>query len=488
MSHTSTPPATEAAGPRGSLSLLDVIAQSVGFLGPVFSVSLLLPMLVGITTATGKGAGAAAPLAVLLATAGMLGVGWIVSAYARRVHAAGSLYNYVTEGLGARVGAAGGYVYYLGVLILGAGIAVLIGGTLHDDLQAEFGFRAIPTLAWQLVFLAVLVAIIHFGVQISVKAQLVLALISLAVLTVFFVYIIAKVGHGNSLAGFKPSSAGKQGWGGIAFSVIYGVLLFTGFEAAANLAEETAAPKRSIPRAVLISLLASAAFFLLGSYAQIAGFHFNVAAVAQNAGAPIAALAAPGAYGSTWMVRVVDLVILFDMLAVYIGIGVSTTRGLHTMARDGWLPKPLTRLHARRGTPVGGTVLVAVGLLVCVLASEVFPKAVAVPGLPDYFAWYSWMSGFGIFCLASIYLAMCVGAPRGLRGHGRPAPVWLAAVVGVVITGGALFGSIYKVPAPTVWSAYAALAWIVISLVVGHLVKPAPRGAAAAAEDIALPV
>ncbi|MEV0226691.1 APC family permease [Streptomyces sp. NPDC050704] len=454
------------------LKLVDVIAQSVGFMGPVFSVSILLPQLVGITTATGKGAGGAAPLAVLLGTIGMLGIGWIVSAYARRIHAAGSLYNYVTEGIGPRVGAAAGYVYYLGVLILGAAIAVLIGGTLHDTLAAEFGFDAVPVWGWNLILLAVLLAIVHIGVQISVKAQLVLALVSIGVLTVFFVYIIVKVGGDNSVSAFQPSSA-AQGWGGIAFSVIYGVLLFTGFEAAANLAEETAEPKRAIPRAVLISLIASAAFFLLGSYAQIAGFHFNVAEVAENAGAPITALASPGAYGSTGVARLVELVILLDMFAVYIGIGVSSTRGLRTMAKDGWLPRPIARLSATRGTPVVGTVIVGAVFLTCVLLSAVFPHAVEVPGLPDYFAWYVWLSAFGIFCLAVIYFAMCAGAPRGLRGHRSPALVWISSAVGVVITGGALFGAVYQVPAPTKWAAYAAIGWVVLALVAGFVVRPA---------------
>jgi len=472
MSHQTAPPSTtpEAVPAPGTLSLTDVVAQSVGFMGPVFSVSVLLPMLVGVTTATGKGAGAAAPLAVLIGTIGMLGIGWLVSAYARRIRAAGSLYNYVTEGLGTRLGAAAGYVYYLGVLVLGAGIAVLIGGTLYDDLKAEFGFDAVPVWAWQVIVLAVLLAIVHIGVQASVKVQLALALISMAVLTVFFVYLIVKVGGDNSLTAFKPSSS-AQGWSGIAFSVIYGVLLFTGFEAAANLAEETAEPKRSIPRAVLISLIVSAVFFLLGCYAQIAGFHFDVAAVAKNAGAPLIALASPGAYGATWLARLVELVILLDMLAVYIGVSVSVTRGVLTMARDAWLPKPLARVSARRGTPVGGTAVVGGAYLLILIVSQAFPKGVSVPGLPDYFSWYAWLSAFGVFCLAAIYLAMCVGAPRGLRGHASPGKVWVSAVVGVVITGGALFGSVYKVPAPTIWAAWAAIGWAALSVVAGFVIK-----------------
>ncbi|MDO0938099.1 APC family permease [Streptomyces sp. DG2A-72] len=472
MSHQTAPPSTtpQAAPTAGTLSLTDVVAQSVGFMGPVFSVSVLLPMLVGITTATGNGAGAAAPLAVLIGTIGMLGIGWIVSAYARRIRAAGSLYNYVTEGLGTRLGAAAGYVYYLGVLVLGAGIAVLIGGTLYDDLKAEFGFDAVPVWAWQLIVLAIVVAVVHIGVQISVKMQLALALVSMAVLTVFFVYLIVKVGGDNSLTAFKPSSS-AQGLSGIAFSVIYGVLLFTGFEAAANLAEETAEPQRSIPRAVLISLIASAVFFLLGCYAQIAGFHFDVSAVAENAGAPLTTLASPGMYGATWLARLVELVILLDMLAVYIGISVSVTRGVLTMARDGWLPKQLTRVNARRGTPIGGTAVVAVAYLLILLVSQAFPKGVSVPGLPDYFSWYAWLSAFGIFCLASIYLAMCFGAPRGLRGHASPAKVWGAAVIGVLITGGALFGSVYKVPSPTIWAALGAIGWCALAVVAAVAVK-----------------
>ncbi|MET8980033.1 APC family permease [Streptomyces sp. NPDC004539] len=475
MSHQTAPPsaAPETPSATGSLTLTDVVAQSVGFMGPVFSVSVLLPMLVGVTTATGNGAGAAAPLSVLLGTVGMLAIGWIAATYARRIRAAGSLYNYVTEGLGTRVGAAAGYVYYLGVLLLGAGIAVLIGGTLHDDLKAEFGFDAVPAWGWQLVILAVLAAVVHIGVQVSVKVQLALALVSMGVLAVFFVYVIVKVGDGNSLTAFKPSSS-AQGWSGIAFSVIYGVLLFTGFESAANLAEETADPKRSIPRAVLISLVASAVFFLLGCYAQIAGFHFDVAAVAENAGAPLVVLASPGAYGTTWVARLVELVILLDMLAVYIGVSVAVTRGVLTMARDGWLPKPLTKVSARRGTPVGGTLIVCGLYLVAILVSQVFPRGVAVPGLPDYFSWYAWMSAFGIFCLAAIYLAMCLGAPRGLAGHVGAPKVWAATVIGVVITGGALFGAVYKVPEPTISAAYAAIGLIVVAIAAGFTVRPRP--------------
>jgi len=44
------------------LSLPDVIAQSVGFLGPVFSSAFVIPLVVGVISASGKGGGAPRPL------------------------------------------------------------------------------------------------------------------------------------------------------------------------------------------------------------------------------------------------------------------------------------------------------------------------------------------------------------------------------------------------------------------------------------------
>ena len=59
------------------LSLPDVIAQSVGFLGPVFSSAFVIPLVVGVISASGKGGGVAAPLSVILAAIGVFGLGWV---------------------------------------------------------------------------------------------------------------------------------------------------------------------------------------------------------------------------------------------------------------------------------------------------------------------------------------------------------------------------------------------------------------------------
>ena len=108
------------------LSLWDCIAQSVGFIGPVFSTAFVFPLLMGVLSASGKGAGVAAPLAVLISAVGIFALGWIVAQYAKRIHAAGSLYDYVSNGLGSTLGSAAGWLYYGGAIALTVGLGGFI--------------------------------------------------------------------------------------------------------------------------------------------------------------------------------------------------------------------------------------------------------------------------------------------------------------------------------------------------------------------------
>src|SRR2546421_12170638 len=88
------------------LSLPDVIAQSVGFIGPVFSSAFVIPLVVGVISASGKGGGVASPVSVILAAICVFALGWVVASSAWEIHAAASLPDYATPGRGARVGPA----------------------------------------------------------------------------------------------------------------------------------------------------------------------------------------------------------------------------------------------------------------------------------------------------------------------------------------------------------------------------------------------
>jgi amino acid transporter len=468
---------TELGGKR-KLTLIDTIAQSVGLMGPVFSIAFLVPLVVGIISATGDGAGNAAPLAVLISAIGVIGLGWIVAEYTRKIQAAGSLYDYVTDGLGGRIGSAAGWLYYAGILALGAGILPMIGGTIHDTIQSEFNRAPFGYFVWDLLLFIIVGAIIYLGVALSTRVQLTLALISVSVVLVFSVYVIIKSGGLHHLSlGFSPSGSPTH-WKGVFFGVLYGVLLFTGFETSANLAEETDKPERNIPRAVLISVVAIAGFYIIGSFAQVSGFHFNLGALGKNAGAPLFTLAGPkgaGGFAGVGIRRLVELVVIFDMIAVLIGCAVSASRGVFALARDSRMPKPLTRISPR-GTPSGaiGFVLFAYAVIICLV---IWTTSFAIPGFPEYFAMFSWMSTFGGFSIAVIYLLIAVGALRGLRSTGKLWQLYLACLVGGAVTIAAIYGAIYKVTAPTVWAPYAGLVVLVIGLIAAGIVPKPTRSA-----------
>jgi amino acid transporter len=455
------------------LTLVDVIAQSVGFIGPVFSAAFLIPLIAGYN-ASGKGAGVATPFAVILAAIGVFALGWVVAQFARRIHAAGSLYDYVSDGLGARTGAVAGWVYYGATTVLASAIAVLIGGLIHDIIFLEFNKEPLPYWAWNLIYVGAVFLIMWLGVQISTRVQLTLALTSAVVVLIFFIYVITKA-PSQDLSAFTPGSA-DQGWSGILFGVLYGVLIFVGFETAANLAEETAEPKRQIPRAVLYSVLIVSAFYLVAAYAQVAGFGFDMATFTSkdvNVAGPIFVLAAPSSlspysYGGTWIERLIELVVLLDIAAVGLGAAVASTRGIFALARDRRIPAPLAKVSTKRGTPIGAIALVSGFSLAVVLWEWWGPGIKALDG---YFPMFAWLSTFGGFTLLVVYALMAVGSFTGLSDHPKQVSVLIAGIVGLAISLAGLFGGIYKqtYPFSLVWVVCAG--WIVIGIIVTSIVK-----------------
>ncbi len=455
------------------LSLIDVIAQSVGFMGPVFSAAFLIPLIAGFSP-SGKGAGIATPFAVLLAAVGTYALGWIVAQYAKRVHAAGSLYDYVSMGLGGQAGAATGWLYYGATTVLASAIAVLVGWFTHDVLfLGVFETDSpLPMWAWSGIYVVAVFLIMYLGVQISTRVQLGLALVSAAALLVFFIAVIVDVGADNSLRAFNPGEA-ADGWSGILFGVLYGVLIFVGFETAANLAEETAEPKRSIPRAVLLTVVIVAAFYLIASYAQVAGFGFDPDLILDPAiaAAPVFALGSADFYGSDLILKVLEVVVLLDIMAVGLGAAVASTRGVFALARDRRIPGAVAVVSSSRGTPLGAIVFVEAVSVLMVLFAELWDGLFAVPETPHYFAMFAWLSTFGGFCLMVVYGLLALGAFRGLADHPNRVAVIASGLVGIATAIGAVYGGVYKQPNPTnlVW-VYAA-AWLVLGVIVTTLVK-----------------
>jgi amino acid transporter len=110
-----------------------------------------------------------------------------------------------------------------------------------------------------------------------------------------------------------------------------------------------------------------------------------------------------------------------------------------------------------------------------VITLTVTTSIFAIPGLPHYVAIFSWFSTYGGFAIAVIYLLISVGALIGLRDRGKTVALWLASGAGFLVTAGAIFGSIYKVTAPTIEAPYTAAVVLFIGLVIAATMKNTPR-------------
>ena len=359
---------------------------------------------------------------------------------------------------------------------------MLIGGLIHDTLftadpSAPGVLSAkspLPVWAWSVIFVAAIFLIMYLGVQISTRVQLTLSLVSAAVVLAFAIDVISKVGSGNSFKAFNPTRA-ADGWSGIFFGVMYGVLIFVGFETAANLAEETENPKKSIPRAVLLTVGIATVFYVILAYTQMAGFGFDLKNIlGAAAAAPLFALGSPtaaGGYGSDAILKILEVVVVLDVIAVGLGAAVASTRGVFALARDRRIPGALAKVSVSRGTPVGAIAFVSLWSLAMVLLTEWRPSTFALPLYPAYFAIFAWLSSFGGFALVVVYAALSAGAFRGLADHESMVKVVLAAIVGLAISGLAVFGGIYKVPSPTKLVVWYAAGWLLLGIIVTALVR-----------------
>jgi amino acid transporter len=226
--------------------------------------------------------------------------------------------------------------------------------------------------------------------------------------------------------------------------------------------------------------LVIAGFYVIGTYAQVAGYHFNMSLLGKNAGAPLFGLAGPasaGGFASVGIRRLVELVVVFDMIAVLIGCAVSASRGIFALSRDRRLPSPLTKI-SRHGTPIGASNFV-LGVYAVVIALVIATSVFALPGgTPEYVSMFSWMSTFGGFAIAAIYLFISVGALRGLRTVDKRPQLYAACLVGGVVTAAAIFGAVYKVTSPTVYAPYTAVVILIIGLVAAGMMPTAPSGVA----------
>jgi amino acid transporter len=395
------------------LSTIHAVGQALA-IGPMFSVALVL----GGISRPDTGAGFNTALSVLIAGLGVLAIGYVVALFARRYSGAGAVYEYLTRGAGPSVGVLFAGIFVLGELCLGGGSIYLGLGVLGNDFWIAHISESGAPAAWifSLIALAIVLVLNHFGIRIAIRAMLTFAAVSFLPIVFLAIVIIAKGGaDGNTLAVFDPGTTSI----GTAFSgVLLGILLFVGFEAAASISEESRDPHRSIPRAVLATILAAAAFYVLIAYAFSIGFGEKAVSKGVWAADPAYIDTMATTYVGSWLATVIDLVVILDGMALALAICVTVARGFFALARDSLLPSALAKV-SRFGTPLAGNLMVAVGAFAFLILSgtagygEQFALPDGTPIFPsDQLATFVLIATLGSFTIQIIYFILSVVALR----------------------------------------------------------------------------
>ena len=132
------------------------------------------------------------------------------------------------------------------------------------------------------------------------------------------------------------------------------------------------------------------------------------------------------------------------------------------MARDRRIPAALAVVSRRHGTPLGAGVFLVAASAAALLVDQLWPGALALAQTPHYLALFAWAAAFGGFALVVTYLLLCVGSLRSFAGARHRVALAAAAVVGIVITGGAVYASFFRVTKPTIYAPWVGLALLAI--------------------------
>jgi len=198
------------------------------------------------------------------------------------------------------------------------------------------------------------------GIKTAARANFLLMALQLLVLFIFVVLCLTYFITGDTGASLtSPFLNAKTTSGGIAAGAALAAYSFIGFDAVTTLTEETRDPRRTIPRAVLITALLCGVLFVVAAYAtQLAhpGASFKNP---DSAAFEIARTIGGNLFASFFLAG-----LIVAQFAAGLAIQATSSRLLYAMGRDGVLPRPvLGYLSPRFRTPVFGIVLIGlVGL------------------------------------------------------------------------------------------------------------------------------
>src|SRR5215475_6582091 len=428
---------------HGTLRLWDAIAISVSVIAPGMA------MLLNVTGVAAV-AGGSTPLAFLLGGIGCLALAFVVIGFCRRMATAGYAYTYASRSLGKEMGFMAGWLYFFGFICF---VPMTMSGV---------GF-----LAADLLGVSPKLWILFFVIGMALYMVLsVIGIITVAVIVLIDLVTTAKGGsHGQALGAFSFSHTNSGGFNGVFYGIIFGVTSYIGFETSADFGEETAHPRRYIPIAVIAATVFAIILYLWTTYSITIGY--GVTNGAKMGVDPVALKTTASTFVGSWLGTLAEIGGMCAAFIVCVACATAASRTLFAMGREGVLPAALARTHPRYKTPVVATFTVTVLAIVMALVMG-YPLSDSAFGQP--LSNFNDSATTGTLLVIVVYIMICLGGivyfwnTRATRNWNPLVHVGIP-IVGAVVFGAALYGSIHPAPPGILkWTPYVALVWLVLGI------------------------
>lgn len=318
----------------------------------VFGLAYMLPL--AVFTSYGYATQAAAGHlagAYVLTTIAMLFTAYSYANMVREYPVAGSAYTYTQKAFGSHLGFMTGWALLLDYLLLPILSYVLIGQYMTAVLPA------IPFWVWVVVSVLLVTLLNYIGINLVTNVNL--ALVGAQILFVI-IFVISSIGYlsGNpkTVGLFDPFFGKGADLPHLAAGGAILALAFLGFDAVSTLSEEAREPKKSIPRAIMLTTLAGGVIFTVCAW--VAGLVFPDY---QHLSASAPTLDLMHRAGGVVLSGLFTAAFVAGSFAAAMTSQVSVSRILYSMGRDGMLPsRVFGRLHARFKTPYLAIIIVGI--------------------------------------------------------------------------------------------------------------------------------
>ena len=313
---------------KRKLSRIETTALSIAVIAMMVGASLNTPFVA-------KSAGTSVPLVFIIATIGVLCIAHSFVRLSRKVGHAGSVYGLIRYAQGPCAGFFAGWAM---LMTYGIFVSAALFGFGYFAALLTASFLGWPWWAFSFPCAALVWLMIYRDIKLSMRLMLAIEFIAISLLLVVAFIIISK-----RPASPVPFMVGDAGISGISQALVFGLLTFIGFEAAASLGEESHHPSRDIPFAIVTTVVVAGIFFTFVSYAQTIGYGLDKLGEFQASSSPTNDLSIR--YGGMILATLVNIGALISTFAMAIGSGNAASHLLISFGRDGFLPKAVSGLN-----------------------------------------------------------------------------------------------------------------------------------------------